>query len=159
MAFNTTVPTDTALTVHLLAASDDSVIMSAITPGTDLTAVTQTALKLRADLSTTNSAVTPVLHDWSISYADPAAACSSDFSPAESSTQCYLVGDLDLNCRVDWTDLGIFALHWFDGLETGPGGENLIFNVADINLDSVVDLRDFALLAANWLDCIGPGCP
>ncbi len=50
------------------------------------------------------------------------------------------VGDLNGDCKVDFTDLGHFIEHWLDGPD----------NPANLNDDDDVDMADLALLANNW---------
>lgn len=52
-----------------------------------------------------------------------------------------MVGDLDYDEYVNWTDLGIFDLHW---LQTADG------QAADFDRDGIVNFADFADLAENW---------
>ena len=55
------------------------------------------------------------------------------------------LGDLDGNCKVDATDIGIFADQWLElsGC-SGPG-------CADLDGINRVDMNDWALFANDWL--------
>jgi len=85
--FNATTPAGTSLTVDVLPATGSSPIpgYANILSGTDLSAVSERTIRLRANLSTTDPAATPILHDWSVTYTN--AFCESDWSNVESSMQ------------------------------------------------------------------------
>lgn len=57
-------------------------------------------------------------------------------------------GDLNHDCGVDYSDLGLFVARWLDGdcLQTSWCCE------ADLDYDGGVDFSDYAELAANWLE-------
>ena len=85
--FNTTMPPSTELSVDVLPANGSSPIpgYENIASGTNLSAISEGTIRLRANLSTSDPAVTPALHDWSVSYTD--ASRESNWSNVESSLQ------------------------------------------------------------------------
>ena len=85
ITFNTTTPEGTTITVDILGPSDSTPISGYrnILSGTDLSGLSQKTIRLRANLSSDDSSVTPMLHDWSICYTD--AACESPWSNIVSS--------------------------------------------------------------------------
>ena len=88
LAFNATTPVGTALTVDVLPVSGSLPIdpwrqIPSGSGGADLSGLAEGNIRLRANLSTSNIAVTPVLHEWSVSYTD--AARQSAWSNVESS--------------------------------------------------------------------------
>jgi subtilisin-like proprotein convertase family protein len=85
LAFNATTPAGTELTVDVLPATGSSPITGYrnVRNGTDLSGLKVRTIRLRANLSTSDSEATPVLHDWSVTYTD--ASCESDWSNVESS--------------------------------------------------------------------------
>ena len=78
--FTATLPSNTNLSIDVLDGLDDSVIIEDANSGFDLSEITAASIKLRANLSTGNSNVTPALHDWSITYTDPTTIIESDWS-------------------------------------------------------------------------------
>lgn len=81
----------TALTVDVLDAAG-ALLAANVSAGTDLNTLpavaSQPALRLRANLSTTNSANTPRLDDWSVSYVTaPEQTFLSEWSAVETSFQ------------------------------------------------------------------------
>jgi subtilisin-like proprotein convertase family protein len=87
MTFNATTPAGTDLTIDILPASGSTSISgySNTLDGTDLSAISQKTIRLRANLSTSTASVTPMLHDWLVSYTN--AALESRWSNVVSS-QC-----------------------------------------------------------------------
>ncbi len=85
--FNAARPAGTRLTVDVLPATGSSPIrgFEDIPSGTDLSGISESTIRLRANLSSSNPSVTPALHDWSVSYTN--ASCESDWSNVESSLQ------------------------------------------------------------------------
>jgi len=85
--FNATTPAGTSLTVDVLPATGSSPILGYenIPSGTDLSGISGSTIRLRANLSSNNPNVTPALHDWSVTYTN--AYCESDWSNVESSLQ------------------------------------------------------------------------
>jgi subtilisin-like proprotein convertase family protein len=85
LGFNATMPVGTALTVDVLPASGSTPTPGYVNvlSGADLSGLAEGNIRLRANLSTSNIAVTPVLHEWSVSYTD--AARQSAWSNVESS--------------------------------------------------------------------------
>ena len=69
--------------------NSNAVLASDVTSGTDLDSLGITAgtIKLRGNLSTTNTSVTPSLHDWSVGWTEPVIFNESGWSNVESSTQ------------------------------------------------------------------------
>jgi len=85
--FHATAPADTDVTLDLLPAAGSTPIpgYESVLSATDLSGITESRIRLRANLLTGDPANTPVLHDWSVVYAKP--GCESDWSDSESSTQ------------------------------------------------------------------------
>ncbi|MFB0525828.1 MAG: hypothetical protein ACETVZ_09815, partial [Phycisphaerae bacterium] len=85
--FNATTPAGTSLTVDVLPATGSSPIpgYANILSGSDLSGLNGRTIRLRANLSTSDPAATPVLHDWSVTYTN--ASCESNWSNVESSLQ------------------------------------------------------------------------
>lgn len=85
LTFNATTPAGTELTVDVLPETGLLPITGYdnILSGTDLSGLSERTIRLRANLSTSDSEATPVLHDWSVTYTD--AFCESEWSNVESS--------------------------------------------------------------------------
>jgi subtilisin-like proprotein convertase family protein len=85
LVFNATTPSGTELTLDVLPATGSSPIAGYrnVRSGTDLSGLNRRTIRLRANLSTSDSEATPVLHDWSVTNTD--ASCESDWSNVESS--------------------------------------------------------------------------
>ena len=85
VTFNMTTTADTTITVDVLEQTGSTPISGYgnILSGTDLRGLNQKTIRLRANLSSDNSTVTPILHDWSICYTN--AACESTWSNIVSS--------------------------------------------------------------------------
>ena len=85
LEFNATIPGGTGLTIDVLPETDSTPIAGYenIPSGTDLSGLNGRTIRLRANLSTSDSEATPVLQDWSVTYTD--ASCESDWSNVESS--------------------------------------------------------------------------
>ena len=85
--FNATTPAGTRLTVDVLPASGSTPIpgYANILSGTDLSGLSDRMIRLRVNLSSDNPSVTPVMHDWSVSYTN--ASCESGWSNVEFSLQ------------------------------------------------------------------------
>ncbi len=91
LRFNSTVPARTALTVDVLPETGDTPIdpwwnipsASDGVVGMGLSDLANRTIRLKANLSTTDRSVTPVLHDWSLTYSD--ATRQSPWSNVESS--------------------------------------------------------------------------
>ena len=86
LTFNATTPKGTELTLDVLPAGGSSAIpgYADLPSGTDLRGLDQKTIRLRANLSTSDSTLSPRLHDWSITYTD--AVLESDWSNVESSS-------------------------------------------------------------------------
>jgi hypothetical protein len=149
--FNTTTPADTELTVDILPAAGSTPITGYenVSSGTDLGAIGDTTIRLRANLSTNDPNSTPALHDWSVTYADP-AGIESDWSNIESSIQ-VIPGDFEPDCDVDWDDLAVLVDQWLQP----PGTPSA--DIAPLpEGDGIVDFLDFAILANHWLEDTTP---
>lgn len=85
LEFNTTIPEGTGLTVDILPEDGSTPIAGYedVPTGTDLRGLDERTVRLRANLSTSDPEITPVLHDWSVTYTD--ASCESDWSNIVSS--------------------------------------------------------------------------
>jgi hypothetical protein len=143
--FNATMPENTAFTIDVLNGLDDSVILADVNSSTDINRIAATELKLRANLSTDDPKNTPVLHDWSVSYAGP---CESNWSNVESSLQCDNLCDFDNNNEINFADLAILAGQW----QQAPGSPSA--DIAPEVLDNFVDYRDLAVFVEKWLSNI-----
>ncbi len=64
--FTATKPTGTTLTVDILDGATNNVLLSNVSSGQSLNSLTAATLKLRANLSTTDGKVTPVLNSWNV---------------------------------------------------------------------------------------------
>ncbi|MHC4184796.1 MAG: GLUG motif-containing protein [Planctomycetota bacterium] len=78
--YNATLPNETNLTIDVLDANDDSIIIADANDGEDISWIDVNSIKLRANLSTDDPNVTPALHDWSVTYTDPTTIIESDWS-------------------------------------------------------------------------------
>jgi hypothetical protein len=78
--YSTTSPNDTNIAIDILDTSDDSLIIADVNNGEDLSWIDVNSIKLRANLSTNDTNVTPALHDWSVTYTDPTTIIESDWS-------------------------------------------------------------------------------
>ena len=90
LTFNTTTPTDTSVTVDILPATGSTPITgyAGLSSPADISGIVEPAIRLRANLGTTDPGETPVLHDWTVQWqATIATNIESDFSNVESSTQ------------------------------------------------------------------------
>jgi subtilisin-like proprotein convertase family protein len=85
--FNATSPAGTTITVDVLGQTGSTPISGYrnILSGTDLSGLTQKTIRLRANLSSDDSSVTPLLHDWLVSYTN--TTLESDWSNVVTS-QC-----------------------------------------------------------------------
>ncbi len=140
--FAKTMPSDTALSIDVLNAADDSVILADVNSRTDINWIAATELKLRANLSTDDPNNTPVLRDWSVSYAGP---CQSDWSNVESSLQCDTLCDFDNNNEINFIDFAILAGQWL----RVPGSPSA--DIAPEVPDNFVDFLDLEVFVENWL--------
>ncbi len=78
-------PEATNLTVDVLYAFDNSVLLSDLEPGTDISGIDTNSIKLQANLTTDDPNITPALHDWSVTYTN--ASCESEWSDVTQSMQ------------------------------------------------------------------------
>jgi len=147
--FNTTTPPDTELTVDILPAAGSTPIpgYENVYSGAHLSEILAPSIQLRANLSTNDPNSTPVLHDWSVTYTDP-AGIESLWSNVESSYQ-VTPGDFEPDCDVDFSDFAILGLSWLT--ESGDAEYNPNCDIA-IPADNLVDMRDVAVLAEHWLE-------
>jgi len=85
LEFDSTIPKGTELTVDVLPETGSTPIAGYenVPAGTGLSGLAERTIRLRANLSTDDPEITPVLHDWSVTYTD--ASCESDWSNVESS--------------------------------------------------------------------------
>jgi subtilisin-like proprotein convertase family protein len=86
LSFNATIPAGTELTIDVLPEEGSEPIpgYEDIVSGTDLSGIGEKIIRLRANLSTSDQTVSPVLHNWSISYTD--SVRESDWSNVVSSS-------------------------------------------------------------------------
>jgi hypothetical protein len=89
LTFGKTTPTDTTLTVDVLPATGSTPVSgySNVTSGTILAGITDTIIRLRANLSTSDPDVTPALHDWTVSWQEPDSYVVSGWSNTMFSQQ------------------------------------------------------------------------
>lgn len=102
LTFNGATPANTALSVDLLPAVGDSALpgYSGVSSGADLSGLAEAAVRLRANLSTSDPAHTPALDDWTLTWQEtPDTYVESSFSTVVSSTQDAAVAGSDL-----WVD-------------------------------------------------------
>ena len=87
VTFHSTTPAETELTIDMLPANGTTPVTgyNNIPDGTDISDVTQTTIRLRANLSSSKASNAPLLHDWSVSYTN--AVRESGWSNVVSS-QC-----------------------------------------------------------------------
>ena len=85
LKFNATIPEGTGLTVDVLPETGSTPIAGYedVSAGTDLSDLGERTIRLRANLSTSDPEIMPVLHDWSVTYTD--ASYESEWSNVESS--------------------------------------------------------------------------
>jgi subtilisin-like proprotein convertase family protein len=85
LKFEATIPEGTDLTVDVLPETGSTPIAGYenVPAGTDLSDLGERTIRLRANLSTSDPEITPVLHDWSVTYTD--ASYESEWSNVESS--------------------------------------------------------------------------
>jgi hypothetical protein len=149
VSFTADVNANTNLTVDVLDGQTGSVILADVNSGEDISGIGVMSIKLRANLATADANITPVLHDWSVTYTDWDNVCESMWSAAEFSKQCGLLkGDFEPDCDVDMKDLKVLADAWL----SSPGSGN--WNpAADISNppDNIINFADFVVLAENWL--------
>lgn len=99
LTFTKTTPASTAATVDVLNAAGD-VLASNVASGTNLNSlgITTASIKLRANLSTNSSTVTPALQDWTVAWqATPDTTVESVWSAPVFSTQNSPPTDLTLS--------------------------------------------------------------
>ncbi|MBL9185109.1 MAG: M36 family metallopeptidase [Verrucomicrobiaceae bacterium] len=88
LRYTTTVPSGTTLTIDVLDATTSAVLASNVINGANLGYITAPALRLRANLSSTNPSLTPLLHDWQLSFIPQSVlAFPGAWSPVVTSTQ------------------------------------------------------------------------
>ena len=89
LAFNGVTPTGTSLTIDVLPATGSTPIpgYSNVASGTSLAGISDSTIRLRANLETADAAATPALHDWSVTWQEPDTRVVSGWSNVESSTQ------------------------------------------------------------------------
>lgn len=87
LSFNTMVPEGTQLTIDVLPEDGSEPIpgYENVSSGANLSGINGKIIRLRANLSTSDQAVTPMLKDWSVSYTD--SVRESDWSNVVSSSQ------------------------------------------------------------------------
>ena len=85
LTFGATTPAGTQLTVDVLPETGSTPIAgyANVLTGTDLSGLNARTIRLRANLSTSDPAVTPALHFWSVDYSD--ATCESEWSNVAAS--------------------------------------------------------------------------
>lgn len=85
VVFDATTPAGTELTVDILPETGSTPIAGYrdVVSGTDLSGLGRRTIRLRANFTTSDPAVTPVLHSWSVTHGS--AGRESDWSNVESS--------------------------------------------------------------------------
>ena len=70
LTFNATTPGSTTLTVDVLPLAGSTPIagFTGVSSGTDLSPIAETSIRLRANLATSDTGVTPSLQDWSVDW-------------------------------------------------------------------------------------------
>lgn len=128
LVYSTTTPAGTSLTVDVLSSSG-SVLATNVASGTDLSSlgITNSAIRLRANLATSNSSVTPTLHHWTLGWVETSGSVlMGDFSNVEFSTQIVNRPPVaDANGPYTVSEGGIVSL---DGSgSSDPDGDPLTF--------------------------------
>jgi hypothetical protein len=132
LTFNKEVPASTGLTVDVL---DDSgnLLAANVSSGTNLASlgISQPSVKLRANLTTSSSSVTPALLDWSLAYkTTPQVGCESDWSLLPTQTATWDGGGGDNK----WTT----AANWVGDVKP-LAGDNLVFPAGAARLNNIND--------------------
>jgi hypothetical protein len=84
LAFNSTTPSGTVLTIDVLNALDDTNILTNVSSGRDISGLgLPPSIKLKANLRTNNSSITPALNDWLVTK----VSCESGWSNVTNSRQ------------------------------------------------------------------------
>jgi hypothetical protein len=140
--FSATTQSGTELTVDVLPANGSTPIpdYNNVPAGADISDIGETTIRLRANLSVDDPNTTPVLHDWSVTYTDPAEAQSA-WSDVESSIQ-VTPGDFEPDCDVDLADFAVLSGQWL--LAELPA------DVWPNEGDGIVNLHDWAVFANAW---------
>lgn len=155
--FGSTVPADTSLAVDVVDHPSGALLRADVASGASLADLESTAIRLRANLASSDPARTPALHDWAVTMLDPVGGAESAWSDVQFSTQCTpSPRDLDGDCDVDADDLRIF-----EACSSGPAvpydpqslpaecplvPDALNRIAADADRDGDVDAMDFAVL-------------
>jgi len=103
LSFTKNTPAGTAVTVDVLNSAG-AVLASNVASGTDLSTlgVTASSIRLRANLSTTNPAVTPSLLDWNVVWkTSPDLYMSGGFSDVTYSRQDATAPTMNFNVSLD----------------------------------------------------------
>ncbi len=132
LTFSATAPAGTSLTVDLLDGSG-ALLAEDVGSGADLGAlgITDTSIRLLANLSTTNPGVTPALHDWSVSWQATAPTyLESDWSDFEFSTQIAPSTAPDAVDLVATSDTGVDSSDDLTRLDNSTSETRLEFSVA-----------------------------
>ena len=140
---------NTDLTVDVLDGQSGGIILTDVNSGEDISGIDVMSIKLRANLSTADANITPVLHDWSATYTDYDRMCESMWSAPEFSRQCsFIAGDFEPDCDVDMKDLKVLADAWLSS--PGSGNWNPSADISNPP-DNVINFSDFVVFAQNWL--------
>jgi subtilisin-like proprotein convertase family protein len=85
LEYNASIPEGTGLTVDVLPQTGLTPIAGYedVSVGTDLSGLGERTIRLKANLSTSDPEITPVLHDWSVTYTD--ASYESEWSNVAAS--------------------------------------------------------------------------
>jgi len=96
---NDTVPAGTSITYKILDAVRNTIMP--VIDGQDISGITQTAIRLYAELATTDISKTPVLHDWSVCYKTGKAAellpTAIEIPPALFANRTNVIGAVIFN--------------------------------------------------------------
>jgi len=89
LEYNATVLAGTTLTVDVLPATSETPIpgYENLASGADLSGLGETTIRLRANLATTDPAVTPALHDWTVTWQEATVYEEGPWSNVVCSTQ------------------------------------------------------------------------
>ncbi len=128
--FNANTPAGTSVTIDVLDAANN-VLASNVPNGANLNSlgITAPSIKLRANLSTSNAALTPTLLDWNVGWKQNADFyLESSWSSAESSTQDAVGPTATITTPSPITR------------QTSPDTMTIVFNEAVTNFD-LLDLQ------------------
>lgn len=151
--YTATIPENTDLTIDILDGLDDSVLIADINNPKDISGISAESLKLKANYTTTDNAVTPVIRDWWISYVSPSDTQESSWSEVRSSKQ-YLLPDYEVDGVIDMKDFVFIAMRWLNDGCGYTGDVTSWCDMTDLDGSGDVDIGDVGLFSEYWLDTV-----